>query len=652
MVFQDSAGQEYEPVRLIKDPYRSIVYVLLWPTGVDGGAGLVRAMDAGSEKVLRELEVKGPSAAALAPEGDLLYIIDQVASEVLQVDAGTFVILDRAAVPVSRPWRERPYDLEVGPAGVLYFSNGNWVPGLTIYDFVTKEVLSNPELMNVWGKPTGVGDLVLHPDGTRLFTSTQHGWPDDLEGGETHSDLEIVSWDVSDPRNPIVLKQWPESKEHFFEIDSHPECAEIGISLDPGRLWVKDRAFDFELKVAEPNLRMKLMAIDGAYDLAASPYGVVRLSSRAYLSWFSSGDYCQSPIFIGDKVFSISEKEIKISILEGLSDRYPMEEEAVPYDFPFLRWKAVPHAERYEVYLGLSPSNVAEATTDAEEYLGSSEDTSIQPKGTLVGFNYFWRVDSIVDGTRTEGEVWKFQCGFGEPVFETGRPEQFDFPEKVAISSSHATYGFRQWNDELGDEQNFAALIVRDSSSGQWVDKGVFALEGKLGRDHSLGLSGGTLIATGKSWDDDRGLAIFYEEIGGGKGWEPVFEYNGSQGSIPLLVSVGDSFVVLESEESRLSVIAHDDESGDWMLVNSLEVPSDTTSFGIPSFSAANQMAIGGIRAEKAEMFFYRLKNNELIFEGSLVTGETWALSRQSIAFFDDQILLINGEDPDHLQSL
>ncbi|MBX3746310.1 MAG: immunoglobulin domain-containing protein [Verrucomicrobiae bacterium] len=74
-----------------------------------------------------------------------------------------------------------------------------------------------------------------------------------------------------------------------------------------------------------------------------------------------------------------------------------------------LAWSMSPPALSYRVYLGMEAAAVASATPDSEEYLGSTN----VPAMTLVapldrGRTYSWRVDQVAFAGERRGAVWSF----------------------------------------------------------------------------------------------------------------------------------------------------------------------------------------------------------------------------------------------------
>ena len=72
-----------------------------------------------------------------------------------------------------------------------------------------------------------------------------------------------------------------------------------------------------------------------------------------------------------------------------------------------LRWAPSPHATGYRVFFGQDPSALQEHEVAAA--------LTWKPPGMEKSTRYYWRVDAVNEQGRTEGDLWSFTTGAGEP---------------------------------------------------------------------------------------------------------------------------------------------------------------------------------------------------------------------------------------------
>jgi Tol biopolymer transport system component len=77
---------------------------------------------------------------------------------------------------------------------------------------------------------------------------------------------------------------------------------------------------------------------------------------------------------------------------------------------PVLQWENGGGADTYDVYLGTSEENVANADILDGSFIGNQPDTSYTAAIKLsFGQDYYWRIDSINTDGKTRGDVWHFR---------------------------------------------------------------------------------------------------------------------------------------------------------------------------------------------------------------------------------------------------
>jgi len=79
---------------------------------------------------------------------------------------------------------------------------------------------------------------------------------------------------------------------------------------------------------------------------------------------------------------------------------------------PTLKWDEASPADKFDVYVGTDFNDVNDASRADHPgllFYSENQDPNNYPiTGTTNGTTYYWRIDDVVGGTRTKGEVWHF----------------------------------------------------------------------------------------------------------------------------------------------------------------------------------------------------------------------------------------------------
>jgi len=76
---------------------------------------------------------------------------------------------------------------------------------------------------------------------------------------------------------------------------------------------------------------------------------------------------------------------------------------------PRLRWLPISSNAGHDVYVGTDPATLEAAdTSTADIYKGQQVDTSYLLEGLDLNTTYYWRIDEVVGGNVTQGNVWSF----------------------------------------------------------------------------------------------------------------------------------------------------------------------------------------------------------------------------------------------------
>ena len=73
-----------------------------------------------------------------------------------------------------------------------------------------------------------------------------------------------------------------------------------------------------------------------------------------------------------------------------------------------LTWVAGAGALTHDVYLGTNRTLVSIATTDSDEFMANTTDTSYTPDSLNNGTTYYWRIDELLDSGLVTGNIWSF----------------------------------------------------------------------------------------------------------------------------------------------------------------------------------------------------------------------------------------------------
>ncbi|MCW9705262.1 hypothetical protein J6I44_00285 [Aliifodinibius sp. 1BSP15-2V2] len=74
-----------------------------------------------------------------------------------------------------------------------------------------------------------------------------------------------------------------------------------------------------------------------------------------------------------------------------------------------LQWSGADNADSHDLYFGTDSSAVASASHASSQFKGNYQDTTFQVDSLYSMDTYYWRVDEVSDGSRTQGDVWSFR---------------------------------------------------------------------------------------------------------------------------------------------------------------------------------------------------------------------------------------------------
>ncbi len=272
--------------------------------------------------------------------------------------------------------REREGDGEVSPNGNFYYHCTNGISNAHIakYDISQDQWF---ELGQSEEHPYGSRNLVMSPDGSRLFWKNGYVYDADLHeigylsaeiyATSRHGELAMSSSRIYDVERGTSIYSLPFS------------TSVMAVAGDQTKLFLFD---------------------DGAHDLAVIPMSEIADLPPA-----------------------------------GLNPQ-PADGAIVVSPLPRLAWNVDPVAVGYQIYFGADSSRVVGATTDSAEYLGEVTETSIELTDPLrLAARYFWRIDTIGYGGTETGAVWSFQTApiRIEPTQATLTAVRGSIPEAIEL---------------------------------------------------------------------------------------------------------------------------------------------------------------------------------------------------------------------------
>jgi len=390
------------------DPTRVRVYGIV-QDGVN--AGSVFAYDPIAGKVVAKIPVgKRPADLAVKPDGTELLVICSVDQTIQTISLASLKVTGTIKLPVFENWGEPQTLAHVcyGPGSTIYYTDGAWPPVLRVLDRSTKTVRQTLSIGY-----TGVGEMALSPDQTKLYAWAQAGWY--LGNSFTTS----VARFTVDGTGLLTLES-----QTGTTGGPNPTLASMTspvlIGADGERVMVGNQIYTSgEFPAALGSLASSACAISPGGEVASTASGVyaTETGSSLYTLPAAAGvqaitaDYSRLVYVdsLGQSIAAINLNQVVSWGSLGLG-QLPASK-AVTMPPAWLRWAPVEGAVRYRVYLGSTSAAVGAATTKSSEYLGETTLLKEKVSRTLAaGTTYYWRVDAVKSNdTVTKGAVTSFK---------------------------------------------------------------------------------------------------------------------------------------------------------------------------------------------------------------------------------------------------
>ncbi|HSH95077.1 MAG TPA: putative Ig domain-containing protein [Roseimicrobium sp.] len=349
--------------------------------GSDGGPrAYLLEIDSLQKCITRTTRV-GRNATSLAVHDadNRVYVTNKKSSYIHAVDLDTFELV--RTYPL-----QNTYKLSAGAAGRLIYVPEN-SPMVYLLNTTTGEVMSSLSV--------GEGNGAFEPTGRYYFQGASTSSPFSMRKLDVSSGtlVQISSATVTEPGvpgyyRPLVMA---ESGQRMFwngMVQDQDLAVEwllpeniYSVSGDGRYAFSETKIYD----IAQKKL-LKAMPVTTTISAFNTATGRLVVQKGAALDFSSP----VGPGLLGDELFPAN-----LQVVE------PPEQ---------LRWKAIPGALAYRVYLGASAEAVEEATPDSDEYLGEVTDPAINLAPVPpAGQSRYWRVDVVIlDDQVAKGELLTF----------------------------------------------------------------------------------------------------------------------------------------------------------------------------------------------------------------------------------------------------
>lgn len=378
---------EVQPLRLsrlVADLSRPYLYGLQAPSAGDPRHSIA-LIHAETERIEHLIPVgRNPTDMTLHYGDDRLYVTDWGRPQ------AHFIDLDDPDVAHTLPMDPDAYRINAGRPGRLIVEGyDQWVQGY-VWDTTTGTRVGDLP----W--PIRAGDGESSPDG-RHYYHADH----DISNARIHKygiadDLpRAMGTSVERPSGSRNLVMSPDGSRLFWQ----------GYVYDPDLNEIRRLGEEIHATSLRGDLAF---GSHRAYNVANGE-AVFQLPFETSVLAVSGA---QDKLFLYDpaseRLVAVATESIAPIPDAGLT---PLPADGATVNLPLTRlaWSMSPPARSYRVYLGMAAAAVAAATPDSEEYQGSTD----VPAMTLVapldrGRSYYWRVDQVGFAGERRGAVWSF----------------------------------------------------------------------------------------------------------------------------------------------------------------------------------------------------------------------------------------------------
>jgi hypothetical protein len=398
--------------RLVDDPVRPVVYGIQ-RDGEDNGS--IVAFNPYEESFTACLTVgKGPTDMVISDDASELFVINSAGQEIDIVDLDAFSIKENILLPVysEASNSSTTANIDLGPNGVIYYTDGAWAPMLHVLRRNEKDVIQSTLFFDSYG----FMDFAVTDDKSNMVAMPQYGW-----SAGVHTP-KVGHLDINQDGTVSLVKQTTVSgfnREPFESPVLLRDDDEIAVmktvSLDPADTDSLDRTFPSAIWSMVRNGSVigtgdKLYAYDTGEELYTIPDGSNSGVGYTYTkAQVFTSDYTRF-IYFNESKRTLGVVNIQEEIgLERMGIVFTPEDGAVVNSPESLSWSPLPEVGEYDVYLSADYDMTASADTSSPYYLGRFTGTSVSLSELLGnGGVYYWRVDPVTDSGPQGGTVYTF----------------------------------------------------------------------------------------------------------------------------------------------------------------------------------------------------------------------------------------------------
>src|ERR1051326_1697958 len=394
--------------KLKDDPFRSRTYGVQ-QNGV--ALGSIVVLNPVTTNYIGNITVgRQPTDMAVSRDGTELLVINCADKSISVIDLATLALKETLPLLAFDNWGvgATTANIAVGPANVIYYTDGAWAPALRVLDRRSMNVLQT--VSNEGASGSGFGDIGLTSDNAVLFGWMQYGWSAGLASSY------VTRFGVAVNGLLTFLDEGPSQYSSLFQRD--PLETPVLVSVDNHSVFIKgfvlgtNSASDVKASFPGP-----VYSISPGGEIAVTASSIYETATGLKLADLPlsapvqtiSSDYARLIYF------DSGTRSLRVLNLLALVGPEILKREVVPTDHSItlaptqLRWTPLPGVDRYRVYLGQSQTAVAAATTNSPLYLGEVNQSYISVAGVLLpGVTYFWRVDATTDFDVTPSQVYQF----------------------------------------------------------------------------------------------------------------------------------------------------------------------------------------------------------------------------------------------------
>lgn len=395
--------------KLLDDPVRSRMYGIQL-NGVNRGA--IAVIDPLTGDGISSVTVGNkPTGMAVSNDGSELFVINAVDKTISVVNLSTLILSQTLLLPSfdNSGAADTTANIGVGPANILYYTDGAWAPLLRVYNRSTGLVI---QTVSIDGPSSGYGfgDFALNSSQTQLLGWAQYGWSAGWAGSyigkfSVASNGLLTFIEKTSSTYPTILMRDP--LETPVLISGGGDKAFVKqLMVNPATIGTVDRSFSGPVYSISPggeiavttNAIFQTSTGNKLYDLPITTSIHAITSDYSRLVYYNTATRTFTSLdliaAIGSEVMGRTLSPADGSIVVPPSS---------------LNWAPLPGAASYRVYLGSSSAAVTSATTASPEFLGTTTLPDFALTTTLTAsVTYYWRVDALVGGAYNVGTVYSF----------------------------------------------------------------------------------------------------------------------------------------------------------------------------------------------------------------------------------------------------